>query len=63
MLDKFINFYDKENNLVDQNNMFKKSKYIILSNTSVYNHEKVISVFESSYFGFLTKKVLLLKIN
>jgi len=63
VLDKFINFYDKENNLVDQNNMFKKSKYIILSNTSVYNHEKVISVFESSYFGFLTKKVLLLKIN
>ena len=30
VLDKFINFYDKENNLVDQNNMFKKSKYIIL---------------------------------
>jgi hypothetical protein len=63
VLDKFINFYDKENNLVDQNTIFKNSKYIIISSASDYDHENILKVFESSYFGFLNKKVLLLKTN
>jgi hypothetical protein len=62
VLDKFIIFYDKENNLVDQN-IFKNSKYIIISSASDHDHEKILKVFESSYFGFLKKKVLLIKIN
>ena len=63
VLDKFINFYDKENNLVDQNTIFKNSKYIIISSASDYDYEKILKVFESNYFGFLSKKVLLLKAN
>lgn len=63
VLDKFINFYDKENNLADQNTIFKDSKYIILSNASDYDYEKILKVFESNYFGFLSKKVVLLKAN
>ena len=63
VLDKFINFYDKENNLVDQNTILKNSKYIIISSASDYDYEKILKVFESNYFGFLSKKVLLLKAN
>ena len=63
LFDKFINFYDKENNLVDQNTILKNSKYIIISSASDYDYEKILKVFESNYFGFLSKKVLLLKAN